>query len=239
MMKSVLLVDDDVKLCHMLREYLARRGISLSFEHDGHLGLEYVRSHAHEHDLMLLDVMLPDIDGFEVLQRLRHFSNIAVLLLSARGEASDRIHGLQLGADDYLPKPFDPEELIARIEAILRRGLRQESRFANGGEKSDLAVGILSLDLRTRVARYGRIPLDLTDIEFALMQQFVQHPGVVLTREELVASVLQQPFHPLNRNLDMHVCRLRKKLETSTPLVDSIRTIRSVGYLFSNREAGS
>jgi DNA-binding response OmpR family regulator len=127
-MKSVLIVDDDVKLCSMLREYLARRDFALSIQHCGHLGLRHAQDESY--DLMLLDVMLPDIDGFEVLRQLRRFSNLAVLLLSARGQASDRIQGLQLGADDYLPKPFDPEELVARMDAVLRRGQRSQSKAA-------------------------------------------------------------------------------------------------------------
>jgi len=231
-MKSVLIVDDDVQLCHMLREYLARRSISVVIQHAGYLGLEEVQQSCPE--LMLLDVMLPDISGLDLLKELRCFSDLPVLLLSARGEASDRIHGLKLGADDYLPKPFDPEELVARIDAILRRG--QRGATAESALEEKLAVGALSLDVRAQIAHYNSTRLDLTEIEFRLMEMFLQRPSVVLTREELVIRVLRQPFHPLNRSLDMHVCRLRKKLETVLPLNEVIRTIRSTGYMFTEVE---
>jgi two-component system response regulator CpxR len=231
-MKSVLIVDDDVKLCDMLREYLARRGFALSIQHCGHLGLK--RAQDDSYDLMLLDVMLPDIDGFEVLRLLRRYSNLAVVLLSARGQASDRIQGLELGADDYLSKPFDPEELVARMNAVLRRGQREALMPAEEVAADKLFFAGLALDPSARIAKYKTLLLELTDIEFSLMEMFVRRPGVVLTREELVDRVLQQPFHPLNRSLDMHVCRLRKKLDASTPLGNSIKTIRSEGYLFSS-----
>lgn len=232
-MNSILIVDDDVELGVMLREYLERHEIQLEIRHTGELGIEAAASGYY--DLMLLDVMLPDLDGFEVLERIRAYSDLSVLLLTARGEAADRIHGLKLGADDYLPKPFDPDELVARIHAILRRSGHRVAMTAKG-TGNRLFVGGLSIDLIARSARYKGIPLDLTDIELVLLEVFMQSPGVVLDREELMLRVFQRPFHPLNRTLDMHVSRLRRKLHSATTLANLIKTIRSSGYLFSTTD---
>jgi len=230
-MRSVLLVDDDVKLSAMLREFLARHDIDLTSCHGGKQGLELADSGQFE--LMLLDVMLPGMDGFEVLSRLRTFSDIRVILLTARGEAADRVRGLQLGADDYLPKPFDADELVARIAAILRRGTPRLAPIGSGLTKPKLQRGGLTIDFAARTVSYGGIVLDLTAIEISLLETFLQSPGAVLSREDLVTRVFQRPFHPLDRSLDMYVSRLRRKLHTATPLGNHIKTIRSAGYLFS------
>lgn len=230
-MNSVLIVDDDVKLGVMLREYLERHEIQLEMRHTGKMGLKAASTG--NFDLMLLDVTLPDIDGFEVLQRLRANSELSVLLLTARGEAADRIRGLELGADDYLPKPFDPNELVARIRAILRRSASRPAAFSAKDNDHHLSLGGLVLDRSSQTASYKGTELDLTSIEHALLQEFLQSPGVVLSREDLVCRLFERPFHPLNRNLDMHVCRLRKKLHSATLLGNPIKTIRSSGYLLS------
>jgi two-component system response regulator CpxR len=229
LMLPILIVDDDVKLCNMLRDYLARHEIELTARHDGQRGLEAAQSAQHE--LMLLDVMLPGIDGFEVLRSLRIFSDIRVLLLTARGEAADRVRGLRLGADDYLPKPFEVEELVARIHAVLRRGLSRPSTPASPPKPTLHRAG-LTIDFTSRTVFYGNSRLNLTDIEICLLEKFLQSPGVVLTREELVSDVFQRPFHPLDRSLDVYVSRLRRKLQSATPLGDHIKTVRSSGYLF-------
>jgi two-component system response regulator CpxR len=233
-MNSVLIIDDDVKLGTMLREYLQRHQIQLEICHNGELGLEAASTG--QYDLMLLDVMLPDVDGFEVLQRLRVYSDLAVLLLTARGQAADRIRGLQLGADDYLPKPFDPDELVARIRAILRRSASHSSTLPAPDLRHQLSLGSLTINLVSRTAKYKENWLDLTDIELSLLKAFLQSPGVVLSREELVIRIFERPFHPLNRNLDMHVCRLRRKLNSASLIGNPIKTIRSAGYLFSATE---
>jgi DNA-binding response OmpR family regulator len=230
-MRSVLIIDDDVRLSGMLRQYFARHGISLTACHNGMEGLNAVSGH--RHDLVLLDVMLPDIDGFEVLRRMRESSDVRIMLLTARGDAADRVHGLRLGADDYLPKPFDVEELTARIEAVLRRGTPKLEGAGPAAEESRIRLGQLLVDSKTRTALYGDDPLDLTDIEFLLLETFLRSPGVVLTRDELAEQALQRPFHPLDRSLDMSICRLRRKLRSTTPLKHPIRTIRSSGYMFS------
>jgi two-component system response regulator CpxR len=233
-MRPVLIVDDDVKLCEMLCDYLSRHEIKLTTRHDGQQGLE--EAHSAQHELMLLDVTLPGIDGFEVLRRLRTFSDICVLLLTARGEAEDRVLGLKLGADDYLPKPFHVEELVARVHAILRRRVPRLPSMTAAFPKPRLQREGLTIDFASHTVLYGDTMLDLTDVETCLLEQFLQSPGVVLTREELVAGVFQRPFHPLDRSLDMHVSRLRRKLHAATPLGNHIKTIRSSGYLFSTAE---
>jgi two-component system response regulator CpxR len=233
-MNSILIIDDDVKLCVMLREYLARHEIELTVRHNGEAGLK--AAYAGQYDLMLLDVMLPDLGGFEVLKRLRVYSELSVLLLTARGQPADRIRGLQLGADDYLPKPFDPEELVARIRAVLRRSAPRSSIPPAKNAANRLSLGRLTIDLAARTVRYGNSRLDLTDIELSLLEIFMQSPEVVLTREEIVIRIFERPYHPLNRNLDMHVCRLRRKLRSATLLGNPIKTIRSSGYLFSTAD---
>jgi two-component system, OmpR family, response regulator CpxR len=226
---SILLVDDDVALGSMLREFLEREGIELSMRHSGELGL--AAASTGQYDLILLDVMLPDIDGFEVLQRLRAHSDLSVLLLSARGQPADRIRGLQLGADDYLSKPFDPEELVARIHAVMRRSRKRS--MSDSIMQRRISLHNLMVDRGKRTAQYETRSLDLTDIEFSLLEAFVQAPGVVLTREKLAIGIFERALHPLNRNLDMHVCRLRKKLSMANVPGNPIKSIRGSGYLFS------
>jgi two-component system response regulator CpxR len=220
----------------MLRDYLACHAIALTARHDGEQGLQ--AAHSSQHELMLLDVMLPGIDGFEVLRRLRTFSDICVLLLTARGESADRVRGLRLGADDYLSKPFDVEELVARVHAILRRRGSRSPSAPPLMPKPTLQREGLTVDFASRTVLYRDTRLNLTDVEFCLLEKFLQSPGVVLTREELVSEVFQRPFHPLDRSLDVYVSRLRRKLHSATPLGDHIKTIRSSGYLFSYAEPG-
>jgi two-component system response regulator CpxR len=234
MMNSLLIIDDDAELGDMLRGYLARHEMSLDIRHTGELGLKAVATGSY--DLMLLDVMLPDLDGFAVLKRLRTYSDTPVMLLTGRSEAADRIHGLQLGADDYLPKPFDPDELVARIRAILRRRAPYPSGVPAASEQSLMRMGDLVIDVGAYSARYRGLPMNLTDIEFSLLKLFMQSPGVVLDREEIMLRIFDRPFHPLNRTLDMHVSRLRKKLQSATTRSNIIKSIRSVGYLFSTMD---
>jgi DNA-binding response OmpR family regulator len=170
---------------------------------------------------------LPGIDGFEVLRRLRTSSQKSVLLLTARGEDVDRIVGLELGADDYLPKPFNPRELLARIRAILRRSAATQSEPP---EIKHLAVDRLELNTGTRSATCDRVELDLTDVEFDLLHALMEAPGRILSREYLSEIVLSRKFTPLDRSLDTHVCRLRRKLDDAANQGDRVKTIRSVGY---------
>jgi len=228
-MKSILIIDDDIEFCIMLRDYLTAHDIYLTMEHDGDAGLDAVRTCAL--DMILLDVMLPGIDGLEVLSRLRGFSPLSVLLLSAQGSEANRILGLDEGADDYLAKPFNPRELVARIGATLRRSERRN--FQIKPPEPTLQDSGLAFNFESRQAFYRGSRLPLTDVEFALLSVFLGSPGMVLEREDLVARVLQRPFNPMDRSLDMHISRLRRKLAVVEEFVDPIKTIRSAGYLFS------
>ena len=230
-MEQVLLIDDDIELCSMLQDYLARHGFKVTAEHHGELGLH--RALKESFDIVLLDVMLPGIDGFEVLRRLRTSSQVSVLLLTARGEDIDRIVGLEIGADDYLPKPFNPRELLARIRAILRRsqGLRPTAEAKPGIRH--LSVAGIEFDAGARTAVCNDVTLDLTNVEFELLGALMDAPGQILTREHLTELVLDRQFNPFDRSLDMHVSRLRRKLDEAASLGDQIKTIRSLGYLLA------
>jgi two-component system response regulator CpxR len=226
-MDHVLVVDDDVELCALVQEYLRAEGFSLKAVHDGEQGLQQALSN--EYALVVLDVMLPGINGFEVLRRIRSVSKIPVLLLTARGEDVDRIVGLEIGADDYLPKPFNPRELVARIRAILRR----TQSVAADVVPEVLSVGDVELDPATRsVLRAGQ-PVDLTSVEFNLLEVLLREAGRVVTRERLVNAVLSRKFMPFDRSIDMHVSKVRRKLGDSEEDGDHIKTIRGVGYMFA------
>lgn len=230
-MESALIIDDDVELCVMLRDYFQPRGIRLDMQHHGIDGL--VAACHNAFDMVILDVMLPGLNGFEVLQKLRTISNVSVMLLTARGEDKDRIDGLEGGADDYLPKPFNPRELLARMRAIHRRASMHEPAAAPADPPVVLRLGAFEADLTARTVFYRHEPLDLTDIEFQLLETFLQSPGLVLDRERLVERILERPFHPLDRSLDMHISRLRKKLHPVVSDGWQIKTVRSAGYLFA------
>lgn len=237
-MEEVLLIDDDVELCEMLRQYLGRYDFHVSAVHRGDAGLEAARQRSW--DMILLDVMLPGMDGFEVLKNIRMFSTGSVLLLTARGEDVDRIVGLELGADDYLAKPFNARELLARIRAIRRRSAAP----ATPEERTALSVDGLTLDRAARTVQLHGELLDLTDVEFALLEVLMRSPGKVVDRDTLSEEVLGRSFNPFDRSLDMHVSRLRKKLaregtgEGSGE--DRVKTVRGAGYqLVLRRQAGA
>jgi len=223
--EQVLLIDDDVELCGMLRNYLGRHGWTVHVAHTGGAGIEAARRCSA--DLIVLDVMLPDIDGFEVLRRLQREMDVRVLLLTARGEEVDRVVGLEMGADDYVAKPFSPRELLARMRAVTRRSMMREpqeteQRFKSGG---------FVVDVSTREIIFADKPLDLTGIEYGLLRLLLTRPHVVLSREELVKQVFERPFRPLDRSLDMHVLRLRRKLGCLRGFNGAIKTVRSGGYM--------
>src|SRR6201996_5750807 len=225
-MEPILLIDDDVELCSMLSDYLGRHGYQVTLAHDGKTGL--AKALGGSYSLTLLDVMLPGLDGFEVLRRLRAAASpMSVLLLTARGEDIDRIVGLEIGADDYLPKPFNPRELLARVRAILRRSAAAKP---NRSSIKHLSVAGIELDTGSRAATCNGVELELTNVEFELLCTLMQAPGQILTREHLTESVLDRRFNPFDRSLDMHVSRLRRKLDDAAKLGDQIKTIRSVGY---------
>jgi two-component system response regulator CpxR len=219
---SVLLIDDDVELCDLMKEYLSARGIRVEAIHDGRRGL--AQAFTVTYDLVLLDVMLPGLDGLEILKQLRRRSPVPIILLTARTAKADRIAGLDAGADDYLPKPFDPEELTARMRAVLRR----VCRFA-AQSQTTLEVNRIRLCPGTREVWSDGMPLELTTIEFDVLDLIVRAAGRVVSRHELTAAIHQRPASPLDRSLDVHVSHLRKKLGRRGEL---IRTVRGVGYMF-------
>jgi DNA-binding response OmpR family regulator len=234
-MVSILIIDDDVELCRMLSRYLLRHGMHLESRDNGQSGLETAL--AGKYDIVLLDLMLPAMEGLEVLRHIRMRSDVCILLLTALGADADRIKGLEHGADDYLPKPFNPLELVARIRAILRRAPSRLSSH-DAGAKPSLQLGGFFMDFSSLTVRYKDEILDLTDIEFLLLEVLLRSAGSVVNREDLVRRVFDRPFHPLDRGLDMQVSRLRRKLERVDELRGKIKTVRSAGYLMVLPVAG-
>jgi DNA-binding response OmpR family regulator len=227
--QHVLVIDDDVELCQLLSQYLAEEGFMVESVHSGLKGVE--RALSGEHSIVVLDVMLPDLKGFEVLRRVRAQSRISVLMLTARGDDQDRILGLEMGADDYLPKPFNSRELSARIEAVLRRSQPEAAAIRPGvGERVSLED--IELDKGARLARRGGEPLDLTAVEFDLLETFLKSAGSVLSREEMVRAVLGREFSPFDRSMDTHVSNLRRKLGARPDGTERIKGVRGIGYLY-------
>jgi two-component system response regulator CpxR len=227
-MPRVLLIDDDVELCELIAQYLETEGFGIEAVYDGLCGVEQALSG--QHTLVVLDVMLPGMPGFDVLRRIRAHSRIPVLMLTARGEAIDRILGLELGADDYLPKPFDPRELAARIRAILRRTPPADGVLPVA---TPLHLGDLALDMGARTVHHGREDLPLTTVEFDLLEILLRMAGRVVTRETLVRDVLGREFSPFDRSIDMHVSNLRRKLGLHPDGTERIKGVRGVGYLYA------
>jgi two-component system response regulator CpxR len=223
---SLLLIDDDTELSVLMGEFFSSHGFHLAAEHDGVSGL--TRALEGSFDLVLLDVMIPKLEGFEVLRQIRRRSAVPVIMLTARTEHDDRITGLNAGADDYLAKPFSPDELLARIQAVLRRVgrasmLKPQSTEANG----------VRLAHRTREVFCGGMPVDVTSIEFEILECLVRSAGQVVSRDDLARFLYNRQANPLERALDVHVSHLRRKLEHGRTL---IRTVRGVGYLFAPGE---
>ncbi|MEG9438387.1 response regulator transcription factor [Edaphobacter sp. HDX4] len=226
----LLIVDDDRELCHLIRQHLEPEGFAVSVVHTGGEGTREGIEGGHE--LIVLDVMLPDKKGFDVLRDIRARVRIPVLMLTAKGDEFDRILGLELGADDYLPKPFSPRELIARISAILRRSIwHSESNAVS--RPPVIRSRDIELDLAARtVVRAGEL-LRLTSAEFDLLRAFFESPGQVLTRESLVENVLDRKFSPFDRSIDLHISNLRRKLGPQSDGDERIRSVRGIGYLYA------
>ncbi len=215
----VLIIDDDTELCALLQEFLEREGFRVEVEHDGLRGLEMGATG--NFDLVVLDLMLPGIDGFTVLKRLRARSRVPVIVLTARGEDEDRIVGLDLGADDYLAKPFNPRELLARVRAILRR--------AQVRSKGRIEVNGVVIDPGTREVLCDNRRVEMTTLEFDILETLVRSAGSVVSRDSLMEAMYNRKATPFDRSIDMHVSHLRRKLETNRTL---IKTVRGVGYQF-------
>jgi two-component system response regulator CpxR len=226
-MESILVIDDDTELCELLGEYLQREGYVVTAVHDGAEGL--TKAIAGGYALVVLDVMLPGLGGFEALRRLRAVSALPVLMLTARGDDVDRIVGLEIGADDYLAKPFNPRELAARIRAILRRAQPAGNRPA----EDSLQVGDVKLSPSAHAVWRGGEKLELTAAELLLLQLLLANAGHIVERKELSKEVLDRRLSPFDRSLDMHVSNLRRKLGPAPGGGERIKTVRGVGYIYA------
>ena len=226
----ILLVDDDAELCSLLGEFLRREGFDVDCEHEGNRGLEKALQPGV--DLIVLDVMLPGLDGFEILRRLRQQSKVPVIMLTARGEDVDRIVGLEMGADDYLPKPFNPRELVARIGAVLRRKGPDEIPGAPSETPQTFEFGQFVLDLGTRTLKKNGETVPLTTGEFSVLKVFDRHARQPLSREKLMELARGREYEVFDRSLDVQISRLRKLIEPdpSSPLY--IQTVWGLGYVF-------
>jgi two-component system response regulator CpxR len=230
-MQPVLVIDDDAGLCELVAEYLEPEGYKVEAVHDGEAGV--ARALSGDHVLAVLDFMLPGINGFEVLRRIRARSRLPVVMLTARGDDVDRIIGLEIGADDYLPKPFNPRELVARINAVLRR-IRPDEQAGLDAAAAKLMIGDVEMEMGTRIVRRAGETVDLTVVEYDLLEKLLRAPGRIVTREEMVRDVLHRALSPFDRSLDMHVSNLRKKLGHQAGDVERIKTVRGVGYIYAN-----
>jgi len=227
-MNKVLIIDDDEELCDLVSEYLTVEGFETTAVHDGETGLS--RALSGEYDLAVLDVMLPKINGFDVLRNLREQSGLPVLMLTARGDDMERIVGLEIGADDYLPKPFNPRELVARLRAILRRASNED---ANNLPAEKINVDDLELSASSRSVKRGGQELAVTSVEFDLLSALLKEAGKVVKKEDLSEHVLERRLSPYDRSLDMHISNLRKKLGSREDGSERIKTVRSVGYIYT------
>ena len=223
-MNRILIIDDDEELCELVSEYLTGEGFQAEAVHDGESGLQ--RALSNEYDLVTLDVMLPNKNGFDVLRELRRTSQIPVLMLTARGEDTERIVGLETGADDYLAKPFNPRELVARLRAILRR-------VELPPEDDKLKVDDVEIQVSARSVVKNGEDINLTSDEFDLLKELLKHAGRVIKKEDLSETVLERKLSPFDRSLDMHISNLRKKLGVRADRSERIKTIRSVGYIYT------
>jgi two-component system response regulator CpxR len=223
----ILIIDDDAELCALVARFLSGEGFEVDRAADGSQGIALALSEPYA--LIMLDVMMPGLGGFDVLRRIRARSRTPVLMLTARGDTHDRVLGLELGADDYLPKPYDPAELAARIRAILRR-----SASASGSTASvPLTVDDIELTASTRVVTREGKPVELTAVEFDLLEVLMKVAGTVVRREDLSRTVLGREFSPYDRSIDTHVCNLRKKIGRLKDGTDRIKGIRGTGYLYA------
>lgn len=227
-MDKILIIDDDEELCELVSEYLTVEGFEISCVNDGESGLQQALSG--DYDMAILDVMLPKMNGFDVLRNLREESKLPVIMLTARGDDMERIVGLEIGADDYLPKPFNPRELAARLRAILRRTVVSAD--------DDTATEIIEADgvrvsPSSRIATLDGNELNLTSVEFGLLHELLREAGKVVKKEDLSESVLERKLSPFDRSLDMHISNLRKKLGPRADGSERIKTIRSVGYIYT------
>jgi DNA-binding response OmpR family regulator len=227
---NVLIIDDDKKLCRLVKDYLEPMGYDVDAAHTGTQGLEKVL--VGDFHAVILDVMMPEMDGFEVLKRLRKESDIPVLMLTARGDETDRIVGLEMGADDYLPKTFSSRELLARLRAVTRRSFKSETHLDPNAMDQALILGNLQISQASRTARLGADILNLTPIEFDLLIYLAKAAGRILTRDQLLDAVSGRSYDVFDRSVDVHISSLRRKLGDNSRNPRFIKTVRSAGYMF-------
>jgi two-component system response regulator CpxR len=231
-MNRILIIDDDVELCDLLKDYLEPEGFGIATAHDAESGLGLAFSS--DTGLVVLDVMLPGMNGFDVLRRIREKSRVPVIMLTARGDDVDRIVGLEMGADDYLAKPFNPRELVARIRAVQRRtALAPTLERGSAPSREILVDGGLELDPDQRKASLDGKDLQFTSVEFSLLSELVKNRGRVISRDDLAETVLGRELSVFDRSIDVHVSSLRKKLGGGGGGQDIIKSVRGVGYLFA------
>jgi len=220
---KIFIIDDDTKLVELLQEYLTGFGYEVAFSYEPEEGLKQLEASGAQ--LLILDVMLPNIDGFEVLKRLRQHSNLPVIMLTARGDLTDRVVGLEIGADDYLPKPFEPRELVARIQTVLRRS-------GPVSLSGNLDFGSLKIDLKSHRVTLDGERVELTSTEFELLRLFASNPGEVLSRDRILNDVAGIEWESYNRSIDVLVSRLRQKLGDDPKDPNYLKTVWGSGYLF-------
>ncbi|MCD9185671.1 MAG: response regulator transcription factor [Pyrinomonadaceae bacterium] len=230
--KRILMIDDDVKLCRLVTDYLAPFGFAVASENTGLKGLETARNS--DFHAVILDVMLPEMDGFTILKEIRQFSDVPVLMLTALGDESDRIVGLEIGADDYLPKTFSTRELLARLRAVTRRSQLTAKNSVN--ETDEVSLGNLYINAATREVLQDGEALSLTALEFDLLLCLARSAGRVLDRDKLLDEVAGRSYDVFDRSVDVHISLLRRKLGDDPKNPRYIKTIRSVGYMLVPQE---
>lgn len=229
MSDRILLIEDDARLAEMVKSYLGESGFAVTIAPNGRTGLAL---HGREtFDALILDLMLPDMDGLDICRTIRAGAQTPILMLTARGDAMDRVVGLEIGADDYLPKPFEPRELLARLRAILRRAK------ASGGEPSEtLRFGRLELDVGARQARLGGEPCALTSHQFGLLLVLARHAGRVMSRDALMDALTNERFEAFDRSIDVHISRIRAAIEDDPKKPRRVITVRGAGYVFAKAQ---
>lgn len=231
MSKQILIIDDDKELSSLLQEYLSSENLACDQAFDGESGLNYCKQKPY--DLVLLDIMMPGIDGLETLKQLRRFTKVPVLMLTARGEDYDKILGLELGADDYLPKPFNHRELLARVKALLRR-----FDYAQEIKKSNiLKAGTVVMNHNTHMVHINGEEVELTGTEYQFMSFFLENFGNLVSKDDLSKEILGRRIVQYDRSIDVHISNLRKKLKAESEL--EIKTIRGSGYRLVHKELTS
>ena len=231
----LLVIDDDRKLCRLIADYLGPLGYDVTTVHTGPEGVE--RATAEAWQAVILDLMLPGLDGFEVLKQIRHTSDVPVLMLTARGDEADRIVGLEIGADDYLPKTFSTRELLARLRAVTRRSVRPAASEKDAD--AEIVIDKLRIHPGARTAALGDQPLVLTPVEFELLLSLARAKGRVKTRDHLLEEIREREYEVFDRSIDVHISALRKKLGDDPKTPHFIRTVRAAGYMLIDPNADS